>query len=383
MTAKNKQRVLVTKASSAGIDRKTSVETDLFKTDEEYRAMKYNPDELDELILSNIYAKRCVHKLIGHIVGGGWEIIDSDLERLLPLDLLQKLSRDLEVQGNGYLEISVLSGKVEGLWHIPAQTMRRKPGKTSGFIQKLPDDKTKSFKEFIPASEETESKKASIKEDGNYVIQFIKYWNNPHYGVPVWIAAREKIFMLNNADTYNASFFKNGVPDGLIIAKGVKLSDENMDDIEGVFKPDEGGKKHKFSFCELPYQAEINYLKLNDTIVDVSFLNLQRESKGDICTAFGIPPKLVGIETAGRLGGDNDLKLQIKEYLAGVVKPEQNFLVKGIQKIFPDAKLALKMPVIEVESDQQSPSPEETKPLAMGAVVKSLYEFRKQMIEAE
>jgi len=257
------------------------------------------------------------------------------------------------------------------------------------------DGKTYKFKRFQQGDKEN-CKFAEFTEhvwfdkavmggkEVHFILHCMNYEDDSYYGTPIWFAAQKKIEELKNADEFNASFFENdAIPKGIFWTKGATLDDEAETDVkelfEGKFKGAAG--KHGLLQIEMDDESEIGYLKINDKIIDGSFLNSMRDGKTDVCASFGVPPKKVGLEVAGRLGGGNEFQEQMKSYYEDWITPLQEYFESKFSLLVQDGSVQLKRPPeIKVSAGNKSEGVQKNK---TKSVIDTLIELRSNLIDAE
>ena len=166
-------------------------------------------------------------------------------------------------------------------------------------------------------------------ETDNFILHIMNYEDDENYGCPFWLAAEHKISQSTNSDIYNSNFFKNDcMPDGMLIGSGLNLSEDEKikfrDNLKSSYKGVANSRKKMVVMSDTP-GAELKYVEFGQSVIDMSFINLLRENKTDICAAFRVPPKLVGLETPGRLGGGNDFAVQVNIFYENEIIPRQIF----------------------------------------------------------
>ncbi len=303
-----------------------------------------------ELVMSNIYAKRCVDELVETICGKGFSKADDEIKKLINPEMIKRVGKDFEKCGNGFIEVVMFEGKIVELWHVPAQTMNvSKKIKTSEYKTFVQSGEDNIF--FDEFTSHVWDEKAVI--DGNkksYILHLMNYEDDSHYGTPAWIAVKIKLKQCNYSDEFIDSFFEDdAIPQGVLLTKGAELDDEAENNIKDNFENGFKGSRNRRGLLHLHMDesSSVEYLTFNENIINNSFLNLQRENKVDICAAFGVPPKKIGLETPGRLGGGNDFEQQLKSYYEDVIIPKQEYFESKLKLLFPGKEIELKRPVLK------------------------------------
>ena len=303
-----------------------------------------------DLIMSNVYGKRCVDDLQETVTGKGFEKGSDDVIKLLKPEILKRLGKDYFKSGNGFLEIVVFAGKVTGVYFVPVLTMKAvKKKKVNGFdvityAQYIDGEEKNRYDEFTEHVWEVDKKDESKK---SYILHFMNYENDTYYGTPRWIAGKNKMKVVNHGDEFVDSFFEDdAIPSGVFWTKGAELDEDGEDGVADILESRNKGPRNRRNFLHIHMDedSELGYEKFNDNIVDMSFINLNRDLKVDICAGFGVPPKKVGLEIPGRLGSGSDYPQQLAGYYEDVVIPEQQYFESKFQIVFPDEELQLTRP---------------------------------------
>lgn len=282
--------------------------------------------------------------------------IDSQAE-ITGIDFLQICYRymiDRLLFGNGHLEVvRNVKGEVAALYHVPAiNTWLYRPADEELKVgvtylrERIGGDET-LFRPFGLDAKTDKNKELHEFIHGKKYSPFSKY-----YGVPEYIANIGVMVLDRSAVEFNARNFENNLMIASIIEiLGIDVSGEDgksnaVDDFfknnfQGVSK---AGKSLVIKGKDTdPERARINVHKLADGVKDASFRMLRADNKEETVAAHGVPPRLVGMMTAGQLGGDSEAKQQMTMFRDIVVKPLQvelqNILNQKIIKgAFPENK---------------------------------------------
>lgn len=272
-----------------------------------------------DVIGKNIYAKRCLDEIYKTTVGKGFEMIPVDFKAVLTQNYLERIDKDYLKTGNSFTEVKTLNGKIIALYHVPVLTMAKMAdGK---FTQ--PTVKNSKILDSFDDWTGTETGEKS------FILHIMDYEDDENYGCPFWLSAEYKITQSTNADVFNANFFKNDCkPEGVILGKGINFTTDEKnafkDALKNGFKGVANSRKNMVVFSDT-LDGNLEYIKFGDSIIDMSFINLTRDNKTDICAAFRVPPKLVGLETPGKLGGGNDFAQQVNIFYQNEIIPRQVF----------------------------------------------------------
>lgn len=247
---------------------------------------------------------------------------------------------DKGATGNGYLEVTRdARGKIDGLHHAPAVTMRVRTG-GRGFIQIRQDGK-RYFKDF--GDETIINAKTGKPHDGGSplplqdrateILQFKDYSpRSTYYGVPVYVSAAPAIAGSWFAALRNVAFFENdAVPRIIITVSGGKLAGQSMDLIEGFLRKEGKGpqKAHRALLLQadpkkLPVgsegRVEIKVIPLTvGSQEDASFSKYQRANDDELREAFGITEPYFGTSQLQRASAETGRRITED----GVFEPER------------------------------------------------------------
>ena len=272
-----------------------------------------------KLVKSNVYAQRCVQDMVETAFGkpfSGGDIVD--------LETINRTAKDYLKCGNGFMELVVFDSKPLSLYHIPAQTMQVvKNVKGKRTYKQNGDDET-VYEEYTKDVWQSDSVISGIKK--SYIIHILNYEDDPDYGVPVWIPAKLKIKQSASADEFIDSFYEDdAIPKGALLTKGAELDDDGEDDLASMLEGRNKGARNRRNLLHIHMdeESDMKYLPFNDNIVDGPFILLQRDNRVDVCVAFGVPPKRLGLESTGKLGGGNEYTVQLTGYYDDIITPLQ------------------------------------------------------------
>jgi len=306
-----------------------------------FKSYKYDPVTSISVVMKNIIAKTCVDEVMQNTFGMGFD--KADKNGLLKFNLLSIVDKDLLRTGNGYIEVVCLDSEIIELYHVPVQLMYIKDvvSEKKIFVQN-PITSTKSFDEF--------SLDALMKNKGkkSFILHVFNYEDDVNYGTPYWIAAMSKLKQSNNADAYNDAYFENDAqPSGVFWTKGMHMKKDQAEVIKDMLRQNKGvDNKCKLMNINMDdSSAELGFLRFNENVIDGAFLNLMARNEINFCIAFRVPPKKIGIETAGKLGGGNELQTQLNAFYEDFIIPRQMFWEEIFLNLFGE-EVKLKRPVI-------------------------------------
>lgn len=251
-------------------------------------------------------------------------------------ETLQKVWKDYESTGNGYIEIgrSDTTGAIGYIGHIPCTTMRIRRQR-DGFVQIIAN-KAVFFRNFgkddpNPIGHDT---------NPNEIIHIKKYApSSTFYGVPDIVAAKTAVAGNDFSAKFNLDYFENkAVPRHVIILKGATINPRLAKNILEFFETGLKGKNHRSLFIPLPgdtpdKKVELKIEPVEAGIQDASFNNYRKANISEILMAHRVPVNKVGLPEGVSLAVARDADKTFKEQVCG---PEQKTLEKKLKKVFKD-----------------------------------------------
>jgi PBSX family phage portal protein len=244
-------------------------------------------------------------------------------------------AQDYESVGWGVLEFSrAADGSLDGMWHIPAHTMRAHADGRR-FAQKR-GGKTVWFKRFglagTVARDTGEWDDRSVLGDwtGNEVVVVRNYTpRSSYYGLPDHVPALSAIAGWRAQAEFNVRFFDNqAVPSYAVIIEGADISPELEATVLDHFRQIKGDP-HRTIIIAVPglpgdeaMQPKLRFERLSVDVKDASFRLYKQDNALEICIAHGIPPYRVGWPILGSLGGATAEEMT-QIYNDGIVEPRQ------------------------------------------------------------
>lgn len=264
------------------------------------------------------------------------ELVDALNEEDSLAETLQKVWKDYEATGNGYIEIGRKdTGEIGYVGHIPSTTIRIRRER-DGFVQII-SNKATFFRNF--ADTETPDKLGDDPRP-NEIIHIYKYApSSGFYGVPDIIAAKNAIAGDEFADRYNLDYFENkAVPRHLITLKGATLGAGTAANLMEFFETGMKGKNHRSLFIPLPAdtpdrKVEFKIEPIEANVQDSSFNNFKKSNRNSILMAHRVPITKVSIADGTSLAVARDADKTFKEQ---VCQPEQKTLEKKLNRIIKE-----------------------------------------------
>jgi capsid portal protein len=289
---------------------------------------------------------------------------------VIPTDTLANMNTDLLSVGNGYLEITRDAlGKIDGMHHLPARTMRVKAdesGHITGYVQ-IVGQKTQHFRQFadhdsrfgvtqqIMATDSMTKKQRKIVEKGaplvvkgyfeseddaakvlmkaeravavqelTEVIHFRNYSSRRGiYGVPATAAVFEDMVAIAAMKLWNSDFFENStIPPALIIVSGGTMSQNLMEEIQGYMEAEGRQEYHRLAILATPdEEAKVDVKPLTEfAMKDSGWLDGMEKAQKNISMRYRVPFSQL-TESSRRAPGQADTDaIRFREQ---VVRPKQ------------------------------------------------------------
>lgn len=324
----------------------------------------YDPDRLYTIVESSGILPQCVDAMVQNVDGFGYELkytgdpenegsdavigerknIGSFFDRINERESFRtlriNLRRDIEVTGNGYIEIiRFMGGGIATMYHMDSRLVRlqAKQDKPTKYRVKMwrngklrpitvmrrfrryammvspgSSKKLRWFKEFgdprkmcaVTGKYEDElDKKDTIKEEASEVLHF--KIGNGAYGVPRWSGQVLNALGMNSADYVNWDLFENQVvPPLVVMVSGGTLTTESVRDIKRILIRKRGVENFN-KVLILEAQSEGNVTDKSAIKIEMKELSVARKEdamfvqytdKGEhrVRSAFRLPPLYAG-----------------------------------------------------------------------------------------
>jgi hypothetical protein len=242
------------------------------------------------------------------------------------------------MHGNGYLELvkGRGSGNIEEIYFMPAIEVWRRPrGSSTAFLYRSSNEGTA---QEIPRYPE-------FNDDGRSILHLQRATNlNRHYGFPSWLGIIPEIELDKYTTLYNQKFFVNsGVPDLAIIIEGGDLTETAEEAITEYLTSNFKGLDNSQKTVVIPVDGQgvkVRFEKIGMTIEkDGSFTKLRESCRDRIISGWGCPSRLVGVMSAGSLGGGGEVTSQLKTFQETVNGPDQRYIASKLSPVFREMGL--------------------------------------------
>lgn len=257
------------------------------------------------LYYANVYHRRAIKLKAGLLS----QVDTTALDKHTPpgvsaKQLLFAFALDAEIYGNAFIEQSGVASNFS-LYHLP------------GFEGRI-DRERQLF--------QLDSTGQSQRLEGHH----FKYHSpaSRWYGEPDYLATVLQILTTQKADRYNDVFFDNGArPDMAIIYENGEPSEAQLESFRTFFGSSFKGydKAHKTLILSSDSvgdkDAKIRFEQLGK-VEEMSHKQLKEVNRDEIVAGHGVPPRLVGIMSAGGLGGGGELIGQLHAFNEVEIKPK-------------------------------------------------------------
>lgn len=309
-------------------------------------------------------------------------------------EMMVAVKTDEEEVGWGFLEVSrsKLTGRIDGLFHVPGKHMRRRRER-DGYVLLNPLDQHKNtdfynFGEKVEYEDDGEPTPKLQKGKGwgrNEVICFKLYTSESRdYGLPRDVALALEYAGDKLAAEYNVSFFDaGGTPPTVLFVhseadeQGARVSfkvpQATVQRISNTIKSDTG-HRDRVAIIPLPPNSRVDHVKLGEVSErDMGFIKYRLDNTARMLSAFRMQPIFIGLQGEGRY----DAEVQRAITLEQLFDPEQDRyearLRYTVMKDLGYSHLNLKFKRMAVESD--SARRESASRLAEAAAI-TLREYR-------
>lgn len=290
-------------------------------------------DALLKLYYENTYHRRCIN-IKANLLS---QIAESDLQTVLPPGInpkyfLKSAIIQAEIFGNLFLE-KAGTDNMFCLYLIPGHEARV--------------DKDRKIYQYLNGNN-TEIPGFHFR----YYSPISRYYGEPDY-MPSIRKMRTEVLI----DLYNETFFSNSAtPDMGIIFENADPSDEQISAFRQFFQNSFKGyaNAHKTLIASTgtgEKDARIRIEAINK-VNDLSFEKFKNMNRDEIIAAHSVPPRLVGIITAGQLGGGGELIGQLHQFNELEIKPK----IDLYESFFNGLGIRLKLKPIDVTNFKEDAS---------------------------
>lgn len=291
----------------------------------------YNMDYLKDLYDFNSTHKFCIFLKTNLTCGLGVNIkndVTKKIKKFLKspnsntsetfTKLVKKLKTDEEIFGRYCIEIVKVNDEV-AFYHVPANEVFVVQDKNTTTVKAyLHRSGGGKFTEYAPYT----------KGHGNGKFLFVSDNYNPisrFYGVPLYVSSIKAIIGSDVIANYVLNFFANNArPDYFIIITGATLTQDQKTAIETKLTGIKGVENaHKLVTLTLGNPEAKVEIKEMSKVVDENFRNTKLDNRDEIAQIHGVPPKILGISSAGSLGSGNEAIGALKILVECIINPNK------------------------------------------------------------
>ena len=244
-------------------------------------------------------------------------------------DILLRLWSDWETFGELALECVKIKNSV-AIYHHNVKDLYIKVGKDDNplsYHQITKQDKKKNFALMTN----------DMKDGVHYIARHINYTPlNYYYGLPDYLAAQSSIAENILIKKFGIKFFTNDAsPRIAILVSGGDVSETTLEKLATLMRNTMRGvdNSHKLLALTSPKSgSKIEIQELSKSL-DGAFLDERRMNRDEIAQVHQVPPKLIGISSAGSLGSGSELIGAMKSFIEVSIKPRQTILATYINNV--------------------------------------------------
>lgn len=271
---------------------------------------------------------RAIHVKAEGAFGGGLEGDRAlEIEALFDngsAETFTGLGLDLETYGNAFLQVirSPIDQRPISLRRLPAITMARF---RKGFLQReaLPNGGTRKIT-FTP------DEVIHLREQCPL---------GKRYSLPSWIGAEGMLGLAQAAVQHNQAFFRNSaIPEYAVIFKGGSVSQAQKDAVQTFFRAEFQGldRAHRTLVMSCGEDQEIQFEKLTADTKDGDFLKLLDAVRDRLPIAHAVPPRMIGIMSAGQLGGGGEVAQQMFVFEHLTLRPRRRRMLDQLRPVLAE-----------------------------------------------
>lgn len=290
---------------------------------------------IKDLFKTTPYAQICCNIRMEGAVGKGFNITDDPEKNLYATDPIitenwdvaeiRKAHMDALQYGIRILELVVYDNKVLTGYYAPYSSMHKgKNARKGWWVQNVGLKNEKWIKEF-----DRDLYKKGRHPNGNYI--YVTKNGAEEYGVPTWISAMT--IMKTMKEQYRvvlSHFVNNAEPNETNIWMGCDITTEEgkkfkaQREKEYQGSENKGKTEHVFSRDNEKEVGNILQRVVRErTVISQYDLELMMRNAFTVSASFRIPPFMLGLEQAGKLGNANEVKVLYWNYINGALMPDQ------------------------------------------------------------
>lgn len=324
---------------------------------ESHKFIKYGeyndfPNTLISLYNNSSIHSTCVNAIVDGIVGEGLVaepdyILDKANQKESWNAVFRKLATDFKLYGGYAFEViySKDRSRVAGIYHIDFSWLRAKEmnyrGEIEGYfisdewgekyrysITNVPDDVP-----YLPTYDPSKS-----QDEPKQIYVFRPYApGQKYYPLPDYVGALRVIDLDEEVDSFHLNNIKNGLAPSLAITTFTNADPEQRQQIEAMLREQYAGTDNAGSLMYMDLDSPENapvITPIPQNGADGYYTTLSEITTQKILTAHRITsPMILGIKTAGQLGGRDEVTDAYLLLLNTVIRPFQQILLSSIEEM--------------------------------------------------
>ena len=324
---------------------------------ESHKFIKYGeyndfPNTLISLYNNSSIHSTCINAIVDGIVGEGLVaepdyVLDKANQKESWNAVFRKLATDFKLYGGYAFEViySKDRSRVAGIYHIDFSWLRAKEmnyrGEIEGYyisdewgekyrysITNVPDDVP-----YLPSYNPSKS-----QDEPKQIYVFRPYApGQKYYPLPDYVGALRVIDLDEEVDNFHLNNIKNGLAPSLAITTFTNADETQRQQIEAMLRDQYSGTDNAGSLMYLDLDDPANapiITPIPQNGADGYYTTLSEITTQKILTAHRITsPMILGIKTAGQLGGRDEVTDAYLLLLNTVIRPFQQILLSSIEEM--------------------------------------------------
>ena len=305
------------------------------------------------------------------------------------MEVLKQLVIDLNLLGNGYLEVARdRRDRPAAVYWVPATQMQRKRD-MSGYVQSA-SGKTVEFNNYTPDPDRrAELRRAGRWRQGaNEILHFrLPNPNSRYYGLPPTYTVAKDILSDAACKDSNMAFLQNGLcPDYAVLVKGGTVSEETVKMLKEYLRDAHTGPSKHHGFLLLEAVAGPGGERVEIELVpiqrhgDMQFVKYRQSNIEAKVRAFRVPMSKAGINQYGRLGEASSLG-EDHTFKYQVIEPQQTMIEHAMTRMLQRdmGYESAEFRFLELDIKDESETARTAALLAGGAPILTVNEARAMM----